>query len=117
MAEAADPCGWIWGKLEEAEEEGNPVGGSVSTWTFEISQDTGSPTRQHTPADIRPPTQSRGLLSLGLVREDAPNLQETGGPREFRGLVGWGVETSSLRQGGGEEVWDVEQFEGRPGKD
>jgi hypothetical protein len=26
-AEAADPCGWFRGKLEEAEEEGHPVGG------------------------------------------------------------------------------------------
>ena len=25
--EAADPCGWIRGKVEEAEEEGNLVGG------------------------------------------------------------------------------------------
>jgi hypothetical protein len=33
---------------------------------------------------------SRGLLGLGLVREDVPNPQETGGPRDFRGLVGWG---------------------------
>jgi hypothetical protein len=29
---------------------------------------------------------SRGLLGLGSVREDAPNPQETEGPREFRGL-------------------------------
>jgi hypothetical protein len=28
---------------------------------------------------------------LGLVREDAPNHQETGGPRDLRGLVGWGM--------------------------
>jgi hypothetical protein len=28
--EAADPCGWIRGKLEEAEEDGNPVGPAVS---------------------------------------------------------------------------------------
>ena len=40
-------------------------------------------------------------------RDDAPNPQETGGPREFRGQVAWGVET-----GGREEVWDVEQYEG-----
>jgi len=32
---------------------------------------------------------SRGLPGLGSVRADAPNPQETGGPREFRGMVGW----------------------------
>jgi len=31
---------------------------------------------------------SRGFPGLGSVREDAPNPQETGGPRRFRGLVG-----------------------------
>jgi hypothetical protein len=34
---------------------------------------------------------SIGLPGLGLVIEDAPNPQETGGPREFRGQVGWVV--------------------------
>jgi hypothetical protein len=42
---------------------------------------------------MRPPTQfSRGLLDLCSFRDDAPNHQETGGPREFRGQVGWGWE-------------------------
>ena len=64
---------------------------------------------------MRPPTlYSRGLPGLGSVREDAPNPQETGGPREFRGLVEWGgdilVETEGQRG-----VWDMEQSEGRPG--
>jgi hypothetical protein len=27
---------------------------------------------------------------LGSIRDDAPNPQETGDPREFRGQVGWG---------------------------
>jgi hypothetical protein len=47
------------------------------------------------------------------IRDDAPNPQETGGCKEFRGLVGVevGVGTSS-RRWGGEEVWDVEQLEG-----
>jgi hypothetical protein len=56
-------------------------------------------------------TYSRGLLDLCSFRDDAPNSQETGGPREFRGQVRWGggifIET-----GGGKEVWDVEQSEG-----
>jgi hypothetical protein len=51
---------------------------------------------------MRPPLiYIRGLLSLGLLKEDSPNLQEPEGPREFRGLVGWGlgVGTSLGRQG------------------
>jgi len=52
--------------------------------------DTGSPTRQHIPADMSPPhIYSRGLLGLGSVRENVPNPQETGIPREWGGLVGW----------------------------
>ena len=31
------------------------------------------------------------MPGLGSVREDVPNPQETGGSREFRGLVGWVV--------------------------
>jgi len=31
----------------------------------------------------------RALSGLSPVREDVPNPQETGGPREFRGLVRW----------------------------
>jgi hypothetical protein len=27
LTEATDPCDWIRGKLEEAEEEGDPIGG------------------------------------------------------------------------------------------
>jgi hypothetical protein len=88
--DAADPCGWIRGKLEEAEEEGNPVGGSAVSINLvprDLS-DTGTPTRQHTPDDMRlQHICSRELLGLDLIREDAPNSQETGGPREFRGLV------------------------------
>jgi hypothetical protein len=48
---------------------------------------------------------------LLLFRDDAPNPQETGGPREFRGQVGWEVGASTWRQGCGEEMWDVEQLE------
>ena len=44
---------------------------------------------------MRPPehTHSRRLTGLCSFRVDAPNLQETGGPREFRGQLGgrwWG---------------------------
>ena len=33
-------------------------------------------------------------------RNDAPNPRETGGPRKFKGQVGWGVGTSMWRQSG-----------------
>ena len=80
-------------ELEEAEEEGDPVGGpavSIYLDSRDLS-DTRSPTRQHTSDDIRPPPQyiyRIELLGLGSVREDAPNPQETGGPRKFRFGVG-----------------------------
>jgi hypothetical protein len=61
------------------------------TWTPEISQ-----TLDHQPGSIHQliwapqHIYSRGLPGLDLVREEASDPQETGGPREFRGLVGWG---------------------------
>jgi hypothetical protein len=47
---------------------------------------------------------------VGLVREDATNLQDTGGPRGFSGgdilmEMGWGRK----------EVWDMELLEGGQG--
>jgi hypothetical protein len=45
-------------KLEEAEEEGDPVGGPavlINPYPQYFS-DTVPPTRQHTPVDMRPPT-------------------------------------------------------------
>ena len=54
---------------------------------------------------------SRGLLGLGLVREDVPNPQETGDPRDLE--VWWGGGWGHPhRDMGGEEVWDVEELEG-----
>jgi hypothetical protein len=51
--EAEDLCVWISGKNLE----GNPVGGpavSINLDLWDLSH-TGPPTRQHTPADMRPP--------------------------------------------------------------
>jgi hypothetical protein len=63
---------------------------------------------------MRPPTTySRGLSHLCSFRDDAPNPQETGGPGEYRGQMGFGVGISTWRQGGGDEAWDMEQLEGR----
>jgi hypothetical protein len=58
-------------------------------------------------------TYSRWLPGLCSLRDDAPNLQETGGPREFRVQVGLGGGGIHMETGwGGEEVWDVVQLEG-----
>jgi hypothetical protein len=57
---------------EEAEEEGNPVGGPAVSINLDPQDllDTGSPTRQHTPADMRPPTiiQQRAAGSVFIQR-------------------------------------------------
>jgi hypothetical protein len=44
-------------------------------------------------------TYSKRLLCLCSFRDDALNSQETGGPREFIGKVGWVVGASTWRQG------------------
>ena len=68
--------------MEEAEEEGDPVGRSAVSTNLEPRDlsDTEPPNRHHTPADMRPPhthIYSGGLLGLALEREDAPNFLET----------------------------------------
>ena len=51
--------------------------------------DTGTPTRQDTPADMRPTTHIQQRTNRSdSVREGAPIPQETGGPRKWGGLVG-----------------------------
>ena len=87
--EADDPCCWIRERLKEAEEEGDPVGGPAVSINLDLRDlsDIGPPNRQHTPADQH--TYSRELPVLCSLRDDAPNPQVTGGPREFRGQVVW----------------------------
>jgi hypothetical protein len=46
---------------------------------------------------------SRGLPGLGFVRGDAPNPQETGDSREFRGQVGLDFGVGILLKTGGRE--------------
>jgi hypothetical protein len=53
-------------------------------------------------------TYSRGLPGLCSFRDDALNPQETGGSREFRGQVEWGMGTSMWSQGRGKKVRGVE---------
>jgi hypothetical protein len=92
--EAADPCCWIRERLEETVEKGDPVGGpavliNLDPWDL---SNTGLPGRQHHYL-IRSPQHlySIGLQGLCSFRDDAPNPQETRGPKEFRGQVGRGL--------------------------
>jgi hypothetical protein len=55
--EAGESCGWIRERLEEAEEEDDlieraAVSTNLDSWD---PSDTEPPTRQHTPAAMRPP--------------------------------------------------------------
>jgi hypothetical protein len=90
--EAADPYSWIRESLKEAEKKGDPAGGpavSINLNPQNLSN-TGSSTRHHTQVIWGPQhTYSRGLLCLASVKDDTPNPQETGGPRES-GWVGGG---------------------------
>jgi hypothetical protein len=108
---AADPCCWIregWKQLRRRVtlEEGQQ---SQLIWTPEIPQ-----TLDHQTDSIHQMiwgpqhTHRRGLPVLCSFRDDEPNPQKTGGPREFRGW-GWGggVGTSMWGQGSGEEACDV----------
>jgi hypothetical protein len=47
-----------YGRLKEAEEKGDPVGGTAMSINLDPQDlsNTGPPNRQHTPADMRPPT-------------------------------------------------------------
>jgi hypothetical protein len=55
---------------------------------------------------------SRGLPGLCSFRDDAPNSQETGGPRVLIFLVGSGGDGVILmKTWDREEVWDVQQSE------
>ena len=108
LTEAADTWDWIREKLEEAEGCCNSVERpAVSTGTTEMSL-----TLDHQPGSIHQliwGPQHIYRRALGSVREDSPSPQETGGPREFRGLMAWSgdilVETGG--QGGGTECGTV----------
>jgi hypothetical protein len=72
-------------KLEEAEEESNPIGRPAVSINLDL-RDL-SPL-SHLSGSIHQlilgtNTYSKGLLSLDSVREDAPNPQETWGPRKW----------------------------------
>jgi hypothetical protein len=104
-------------KLEEAQEEGEPVEGPAVSINLEpeISQTLGyQPGNIHQLIRGPQPIYSRRLPGLDLFIKDALNSQETGGPILWGVLVGWvgwsgGVGTFSWRQGLVEEVWVVKQ--------
>jgi hypothetical protein len=69
---------------------------------------------------MRPNTYTTADCRDWVQSEKMHLTQETGGLREFRGLVelgGVGGGTSLWRQKGREEVWNVEQSEGRLGRE
>ena len=70
---------------------------------------TGAPNQQHTLADMRPPTYSRGLLGLWSFRDDVPNPKGMEVPEnlEVRWGGGCGYPCGHRRLGG---VQDVEQL-------
>jgi hypothetical protein len=93
--EVGDPCDWIRERLEEAEEEGDPIGRPAVSTNLDPQYlpDIETTTRQPTGAGLRPqPIYSRGLPGLASVRENVPKLGETWGSRECGG------EKSSWRQ-------------------
>ena len=57
--EAGDPCGLIREKLEEDEEEGDPIGRPAISTNLDPQDlsDTKPPTRQHIGAVLKPLTQ------------------------------------------------------------
>jgi hypothetical protein len=90
-----DFCGWTREKLEEAEEEGDPMErpAVLTNLNPHNLSDMEPPTRQHTQADMSTPphththTYMRGPLVLDSVRASALNPWETWGLVEWGGVV------------------------------
>ena len=118
--EAADPCRWIMKKLEEAEEDGDPIGRpAVSTnldaWGF---SDNEPQIRQHSLADMRLQIYTAEDCWLWTQSEKMHltlNWLGTPGSEQFCWDVegGWGYPFED--RDCGEEVWDVKMSEDRPG--
>ena len=115
--EAGDLYGWIREKLEEAEEKSGPIGRLAVSTNLDLWDllETELPTGQYTWADLRTLTCTAEdcVSDLASVREDMPNPGVTWGPKEWGGPVWWAVGNILLETG--EEEWDEEQLEGRPG--
>ena len=115
--EVDEPCGWIRKRLEESEEEGDPirrptVSTNLDLWDLsDIEPQPGSIYQL-----ILGPKHiySREIPGLDSVKKDAPNPQEAQSPRECWSLVVLGQEEWRHPLVEREEVWDEEQLEGRP---
>jgi hypothetical protein len=106
MDRRVEPSCWIRGRLMEAEEKGRRTNSlSLDPEIFQTLDHQTVSAHQLIwgPQHI----YSRGLLGWCSFGDDASNPQETGGPREFRVQVGWGMGASTWRQGVGSkyEMW------------
>ena len=116
--EAADPSGSMREKLEEAEEEGNPVWGQAVSFNLDLQDlsDTEPPIRQNIQADMMPQTH----IQQRTARSGFSQRRCTKPSRDWRPqtvswvvLVRWGLKTILWKWWA--VVWDVEQSEGWPG--
>ena len=93
---------------EKPKEESDPIGRQALLTNLDPLDlsDTEPQTRQHTPADMRPPTHIQQRTATLDLDKDASKLQETCGLREWRDLLGSGGMVHLLGDGG-EEDCDV----------
>jgi hypothetical protein len=103
--EVVDLCAWVRKRLEEAKEEGHPIGKpAVSTnperyLSQTLSHQWGSIQELFwVPLNI----YCRGLTGLASGEEEVPNPWETWGPRQSGGLAG---DEHLLGDGGGKVEW------------
>ena len=115
--EAADPSGSMREKLEEAEEEGNPVWGQAVSFNLDLQDlsDTEPPIRQNIQADMMPQTH----IQQRTARSGFSQRRCTKPSRDWRPqtvswvvLVRWGLMT--ILWNWWAVVWNVEQSEGGP---
>jgi hypothetical protein len=95
--------------------KGNPIGGPAVSTNLDprILPDTEPPTRQHTPADIRP------LIHIQQRTDwsDPSERRYTQPSRDLRlggvgALVGWQLVDRAILMETGKEVWNEEQSKG-----
>ena len=121
--EAADPCDWIREKLEEAEDDGAPIGRTAVSTSLDPMDLSGTEptTRQHTLADMRLPTHiqqrtSGSELSQGRCTQVSRDWKPQGVERSDGARVkGW-RHLGGDRGRGGEYGYE-EQSEGGLGRE
>ena len=115
--QARASCGRIREKLEEAEEEGDHIERSAVSVNLEPPppglSDIEPPTRQHTPADIRPPTHLQQRTAVFRLKSDKMilTLKRLEAPGSGEVWLGRGGDRDSLVEMVWEEVWDLQQSE------